>query len=221
MRIRFIFFVIIITYGCSIHSQNENNNLYRVLILGNSITIHNTAPKIGWYGNWGMAASSEENDFVHLLKKELEQKHNRLELRAINIANTFERCYENVDTLNFIESKTFNANLIIIRLGENIDENLFNENKFCQALKSMINYITKNDIGVRVCITSRFWPNKKIDDAIKKTAEEERWIFADLSTLANDNENKALNQFTDKGVANHPSDMGMKRIKDKIWERIK
>ena len=85
----------------------------------------------------------------------------------------------------------------------------------------MINYITKNDIGVRVCITSRFWPNKKIDDAMKKIAEEEGWIFADLSTLANDNENKALNQFTDKGVANHPSDMGMQRIKDKIWEQIK
>ncbi len=39
----------------------------RVLFPGNSITLHGPAPAIGWTGNWGMAASAEHLDYVHLV----------------------------------------------------------------------------------------------------------------------------------------------------------
>ena len=38
-----------------------------VLILGNSITFSAADSKVGWFGNWGMAASKPEFDYVHLL----------------------------------------------------------------------------------------------------------------------------------------------------------
>ena len=38
---------------------------FRILFWGSSSTKHPPAPGIGWTGNWGMAASSEDKDYVH------------------------------------------------------------------------------------------------------------------------------------------------------------
>ena len=48
------------------------NEKIRILFLGNSITLHETKPEIGWNHNWGMAASAEENDYVHIVLSELQ-----------------------------------------------------------------------------------------------------------------------------------------------------
>ena len=39
----------------------------KILIMENSITYHGKKTEIGWNGNWGMAASKAENDYVHIL----------------------------------------------------------------------------------------------------------------------------------------------------------
>ena len=63
----------------------------KVLFLGNSITLHAPAPHIGWTGNWGMAASALEKDYVHLLMEQISQStETQPESMARNIAD-FER----------------------------------------------------------------------------------------------------------------------------------
>ena len=46
-----------------------------VLFIGNSITRHAPKESIGWSGNWGMAASCEERDYVHVVVAGLEEKY--------------------------------------------------------------------------------------------------------------------------------------------------
>ncbi|MDO7885314.1 hypothetical protein [Hymenobacter cheonanensis] len=39
----------------------------KIIVLGNSITRHPPLAEIHWPHNWGMAATSQDKDFVHLL----------------------------------------------------------------------------------------------------------------------------------------------------------
>ncbi len=43
----------------------------RIVFLGNSITLHGPAETVEWAGNWGMAASEQEKDYVHVVVNSL------------------------------------------------------------------------------------------------------------------------------------------------------
>ena len=63
----------------------------KVLFLGNSITKHGPKADIDWSGNWGMAASAEAKDYVHVFTKALSEKQGSTpEILVKNIAD-FER----------------------------------------------------------------------------------------------------------------------------------
>ena len=69
----------------------------KVLFLGNSITLHDPAPEIGWTGRWGMAATEAAKDYVHLLTADLEKAAGApLQTMVRNTAG-FEREYETFD----------------------------------------------------------------------------------------------------------------------------
>ena len=42
-----------------------------IVVIGNSLSSHPPEPGIGWSGTWGMAASSAEKDFAHLVGSSL------------------------------------------------------------------------------------------------------------------------------------------------------
>ena len=50
---------------------NHEGKGKRVMIVGNSITLHGIKEDIGWFNEWGMAASAKEKDYAHILMSEI------------------------------------------------------------------------------------------------------------------------------------------------------
>ena len=106
----------------------QSDKELKILFVGNSITKHGPRPSIGWTGNYGMAATSMENDYVYksILYIKKDQKVNSY--LAINVSG-WERDFL-YDKEKYLEAKNFKADIIIIRLGENINQQYAKEMDF-------------------------------------------------------------------------------------------
>ena len=93
----------------------------KIRFLGNSITLHGPKADIGWTGNWGMAASAEDKDYVHLVTSALARQTGVApQITVRNIAD-FERNYatHGVDAqLN--DAFDFDPDLVVLAIGENV-----------------------------------------------------------------------------------------------------
>ena len=93
----------------------------RVLFLGNSITLHGPAPAIGWEGNWGMAASAREKDYVHLIVKEIGRFAGKEPAFLATNISQFEREFETYDVHAVLAKElAFHPELVIMAIGDNV-----------------------------------------------------------------------------------------------------
>lgn len=53
----------------------QAQEIKKVMIIGNSIMRHGAAPQLGWNSDWGMAATSRDKDYAHLLHIDKKQKY--------------------------------------------------------------------------------------------------------------------------------------------------
>ena len=60
-----------LTDSKSVRFYGADNKGVRVMFVGNSITLHGVLKEIGWNNEWGMAASSADNDYVHILMEKV------------------------------------------------------------------------------------------------------------------------------------------------------
>lgn len=196
----------------------KENAKKRVLFLGNSITLHEKKPEIGWNVNWGMAASSEENDYVHVVVKGLEARYGAISYCIVNVAEWEKHYFTDGILEKFDGARDFKADTIILRLGENVRRDSFETYPLEGYLREFIDYfITEN---TKVVVTDLFWEHTYICDVLKKLAEERGFEFAKISDLGYADENKAIGLFEHAGVAGHPGDLGMKRIAERILEKL-
>ena len=192
----------------------DPNAPIKILVLGNSITRHGPNAEIGWYGDWGMAASAPEKDYVHRLYKKLEHECKSVYMR-IRQAAYWERHFREKDVFSyFTEDRDFSADFIIYRLGENVPKDAKSE--FGEYLPKFIEYLCPTH--GRVLFTNCFWENPIVDEAIVLLAKERGEDCINLCYT--DESMMALGVFEHKGVSMHPSDFGMEMIAEKIFDAL-
>ena len=197
---------------------------HKVLFLGNSITLHGPAPAIGWPGNWGMAASAPEKDFVHLVTAALAKAAGTApEVMVKNIAE-FERQYATYNVNEKLkDALEFKPDLVIVAIGENVPGLNSDDAKrqFKQGLAELLKRVTAGRHPTLV-VRSCFWPNPAKDQILEQDCRDAGGIFVDIGGLAKDESNYARSerQFAHQGVAAHPGDKGMQAIADAILGAI-
>lgn len=196
----------------------------KVLFLGNSITKHGPKADIDWHGNWGMAATAEDKDYVHLVTAGLTQAQGRApEVMVQNIAQ-YEREHAKYDLeKGLAPAAAFGASHIVLAIGENVPALTTDEAKATfkdrmQKLLKLLNGPQKPVIVVR----SSFWPNAAKDEILRETCREVGGVFVDVSALSKDEANygRAERPYKHAGVANHPGDRGMKGLADAILKAL-
>lgn len=187
----------------------------RVLFLGNSITRHGPAPKIGWTDDWGMAASAREKDYVHLVAAGLAGLAGKPpEIRFRNIAD-FERGLATYDIDASLKADfEFKPTLVIVAIGENVAALQTDDAKaqFKASLQRLFAGIRK--AGATLVVRSCFWADAAKDGVLREACSGAGGIFVDIGALGKDESNDARSErkFEHAGVAAHPGDKGMNAI---------
>jgi hypothetical protein len=226
--------VALIPYGCTkfrismfpvtAEPEVKPSAIRRILFLGNSITLHGPKADIGWEGNWGMAASSQEKDYVHLVTSALAKHTGSVpEIMVRNIAD-FERNYATYDVDTQMKDLfAFDADLVILAIGENVPALESDDAK--TKLKAGVMKILGGVLAKRhplVVVRSSFWADPARDQMLKEACQEANAVFVDAGPLGREAANVARSErtFSNDGVANHPGDQGMKAIADAILEAL-
>ena len=195
-------------------------NAERVLFLGNSITRHGPAPKIGWNDDWGMAASALHKDYVHLVIAGL----GRPKVKVANIAD-FERNLATYDIETKLKAELdFKPTLVILAIGENVAALKTEESKiqFKSGFEKLLGSL-KRAGQPSLVVRSSFWADPAKDGILREACAAAGGTFVDIGALGRDESNYARSERTYEhaGVAAHPGDKGMLAIAAAILAALK
>lgn len=196
-------------------------NYKNIIHFGNSICQHPIINDV-WWGEWGMAATVKENDYVHKFLSMIKVKNPSIKSDALNIAS-WETNYAtfNKSTLDpYLAGK----DLVILRLGENVTYYPDFQNQY----KKLIQYIQSKAPKATIILGGQFWANETKENAMTNVATELGLPFVSLNHLdypiykqkvnnivfGNDNLTHII---SNTGVANHPNDLGMLKIAESLF----
>lgn len=195
----------------------------RVLFLGNSITLHAPAASIGWTGNWGMAASSADNDYVHRLTEQIAAvSGGRPKIMVRNIAD-FERGLGSFDIREQLkEELAFRADVVVLAIGENSakPESDHAKRAFSDALEELLTALEKSN-NPRIFVRSQFWAEPIKDGLLKAATMKHKHVWVDLHGLIDEScYARSERKIEHAGVSGHPGDKGMQVIANAMMKAI-
>jgi uncharacterized repeat protein (TIGR02543 family) len=209
----------------------------KILAYGNSILgPYPPTPSLGWSGNWGMAASAENKDYIHRLMDMFGEKYGRENVSWVkgygfgNFEVDLANGQEGQDWSEYLSglkdcAAAENPDVIIVQYGENTNLGLSGyhgtQAGYRDGLIQFVQELKKGAPDALVLLTTPFWGgNGKINGA-KAAAAALNVPIAELAPLTTE-ENEALDGPDEwaNGVKIHPGDKGMLRIAEAMYKQL-
>lgn len=198
-----------------------------LLFIGNSITKHGKCSY--WPGVWGMAASSAEKDYVHLLVDKLRKSGQHVEYADINFFKWEIMDHDRDEVLPLLDDLLDKSyDYIIVQLGENISSVANLEGDF----RSLLTYLQKSCLKENILVCSSFFQKDDVDNIKRNICSRgggQYVSFEDIRCIApyiaGENieiklDNKIFH-INHTGVAIHPGDKGMEIYAERLFNCIK
>lgn len=181
-----------------------------LLVVGNSLGRHGPAPSIGWNADNGMAASSQEHDYAHLLLKKLNlatgKEHRLFITRVVDESN--------IGSLPAELPKQ--ADAIVLQIGDNYKQKL-DRAEAMRRYRALVTGLKKAYPSAAIVCAS---PWKCAGgDFMQEVAQAENVPFANIKPLGGKPGMDGIG-YSSWAVNWHPGDRGMEAIADTIWEKL-
>lgn len=205
-----------------------SDTAFNYLAIGNSITLHGLADY--WWNEIGMAATTADNDYVHLVSDYLEETYGEVCFYAMNYFKWETQSHDRAETYETIDPYLSNKlDLITVQLSENVSDTTTFESDF----EALLKYLSQKAPNAKILVIGDFWDSGE-KEAAKRAATEKfgvQYISLDeikgnpeyqcgIGTTVYDKEGRP-HVVEHNGVAGHPGDKGMRYIADKIIEGLK
>ena len=211
----------------------------KVLIIGNSITQHTPSVPKGWIANWGMAATSREKDYVHLLNTLAVAENQDVEMHWVNISEYEMYFYDwSKVTNDYSAYVDFDADIIIATFGANIknsanegDSSYENDQTFNpEKYKAIIDHFNPGNDAKVIAGATPLTLDSTVA-IIEEAAETYSYTYVDMTGITGQDYTAAkyaeqlqtlfgVSEIT-SGVLGHPGDDGMQSMADALWISLK
>jgi len=198
-------------------SVAENQGV-RILFVGNSVTRHAPKPKIGWLNDCGMAASSIDRDYVHLLEKKVQAICPDAAFAILQVSG-FEKHFDTFDVARkYTKAAAFRPDVVIIFLGANMPRGYEKDRKsyaktFSAAYEELRNTLVSQNPRAKVIHVGGFYIRPAIDQEKQEVSAKYHDLFVPMEEVRNNRANY--------GRFNHPGDAGMAAIAETIWPELR
>lgn len=190
----------------------------KVVVAGNSLTWHGPLANSDWNNSWGMAATSQDKDFAHLLFERIAETQQ--EKPELIIENFFD---PNVtDPAKHQQLASLMGDLYVIQIGDNLKDEESSEKTLGQPYEQMLKAIKKTNPDALIFCTSTWGGSQKKDPLMRAACSRQKVPFVRIDIFIGNEKNRAISEghFKHGGVNWHPGDLGMEKIADTLWQTI-
>jgi len=189
----------------------------RVVVLGNSLAWSPPQTAFDWTQSNGMAATTLENDYPHVLCKSFAaRRHQTIALlvvqawdieTAINTNTTWNRDY--AEAIN-----AFAPDVLVVQYSDNV-VNLDAVARFPAVYNEVLAAMPANTL---VCVSGWYQTRPPLNDAIRAACEARQGHYVSIGDiyLAPNMRGESFNTSINHGVGSHPNDLGHYEIARRV-----